>query len=219
MEEKLQSRSIHIVVFLLILILSLIVGFIWPDLHSKPSDLMSFLGFWITVFGLLVAIVEIIRLGYTSKGIIRAADAAFNDLKLQMELQEVRSCLEIINISISDLNANKQIPLVLISRIKQVYISVFPTEIKTSGTTQHHSMLIVNSYAHVNSSKRSPKASQYLKTTPPEIHDDHEPKKKPVDNNAPNEHKHKATLDALNTIHDELSMYAASKQSYKEVTP
>ncbi|MDN3220034.1 hypothetical protein [Pseudomonas nunensis] len=214
MEERLQSRSIHIFVFLIILILSIVVGIVWPDLRAKSTDIMAFLGFWVTVFGLCVAIVEIVRLGYTSKGIIKAADGAFNDLKLQMELQDVRSCLEIINISISDLKGNKQIPTVLISRIKQVYIAVFAGEMNTQGSAQHHNILIINSYVHVSAVKRQTRAPQYSLN---ENAGQQSTKKTNDTKDEGSEHKHKATLDALNKMHDELSMYAASKQLYKEV--
>lgn len=210
MEEKLQSRSIHFIVFLIILILSLVVGIIWPDLREKSTDIMAFLGFWVTVFGLCIAIAEIIRLGYTSRGIIKAANGAFNDLKLQMELQDVRSCLEIINISITDLKGNREVPTVLISRIKQVYIAVFSNEINTQDSIQHHNILMINSYVHVSAVKRQTKAALYNDALAQQSAKTTNDTKKET-----GENKHKETLDALNKMHDELSMYSASKQLYK----
>ena len=203
MKGSIKSRFIHVISLLVVVIFGLATIMAWPNLVEKQTDKLAFLGFWITLYGLIVAIVEVARLGALSDELIKSANSAYNALKLQTELQEVKSCLEIINTSVSELKNNKAIPIIFMSRIKQVYLSVFS---ETSASSEHdRNILLLNSYEHITASRR-PKVNSAWRYHP-SLHSVIQP--------ATQEHPYKITIDTLNRMHDELSRYSASKNGYR----
>lgn len=200
MKGILKSRAIHIITLAILAGLALLIAWQWPQLANKPKDMLAFIGFWVTTYGLTVAIIEIIRLESVSSANLKAATTSHNSLKLQIELQELTSCLEIINSSVSELTNQKAVPAIFISRIKKIYISIFPS--KSEDCPHHKNILILNSYQHVRQTRKS-KTNNYENYELTE--------NTPLKNN---EHPYKRTIEALNIMHDDLARYAASKSQY-----
>jgi hypothetical protein len=203
MKTILKSRIIHIITLVIITLIAAIVCVKSPELTGKATDTMAFLGFWITAYGLIVAILEVIRLSSVSEELRKAAAIAHNALLLQFELQEVKSCIEIINSSVADLSNKKAVPAIFISRIKQVYFAVF---VDDSYTPEHKkNILILNSYFHIS-------ASRVGKTAPNPAYQASSATENPLNSF---EHPYQKTIDTLKRIHDDLSQYSISKTTYK----
>lgn len=179
---------------------ALSIAWQWPLLADQPKDMLAYIGFWITTYGLIVAVIEIIRLESVSSASLKAATTSHNSLKLQLELQELTSCLEIINSSVSELTNQKAVPAIFISRIKKLYISIFPS--KSNDCPHNKNILILNSYQHIKQTRKSK----------PNIYGKHESTEDTTLNNS--EHPYKKTIEALNIMHDDLTRYAASKSQY-----
>jgi hypothetical protein len=203
MNVKIKSRLVHLLTLLVVVALAYIINLISPNLTDKATDTMAFIGFWVTVYGLLVAIFEIARLGSVSDEMLKTATSAYNGLKLQLELQEVASCLEIINSSVSELKSNKAVPIIFISRIKRVYFSVFP---EGQATKEHErNILLLNSYEHVSAVRKLKSSDNTLYQNTSQIDGSHKAR----------EHPYQTTIDTLKRMHDDLSKYSASKNAYK----
>ncbi|WP_282410058.1 hypothetical protein [Pseudomonas sp. PS02303] len=203
MKQKLQSRFVHLFALIIVIALAVTTRSIWPNLTEKPTDILAFVGFWVTLYGLSVAIFEIARIGSVSDSTLRAANNSYNGLKLQMELQEVKSCQEIINSSVSELRNKKAIPVIFLSRIKHVYLSVFPGEESTEDHKQN--ILRLNSYEYVTTPRKS-KTQAPTQIINPQY---------PLEKLGAKEHPYQMTIDTLNRMHDDLSRYSALKNDYK----
>lgn len=194
-----KTRFVHFFTLLVVVVLALVLDRIYPKLTEGATNALAFMGFWVTVYGLLVAIFEIVRLGSISKDLLKAATSSHNGLKLQLELQEVKSCLEIINTSVVELKSNRAVPIIFISRIKQVYFSVFP---EGKSTEEHEkNVLILNSYEHVTSVRKRKGGDGAAYSADAKLGEVLNPYQK--------------TIDVLKRMHDDLSKYCASKNGYK----
>ncbi|WP_152035002.1 hypothetical protein [Pseudomonas ovata] len=203
MKGCLKSRFVHLLSLIFLLLLAVILNSNYPKLTEKDTDVMAFVGFWVTVYGLFVAIFEIARLGSVSDDMAKAAAKSYNGLKLQLELQEVNSCLEIINSSVAELRNNRAVPVIFISRIKHIYFAVF-----TNGknTPEHdNNILILNSYEHVAAVRKPKGNAQAAYKNAPQV----------GGQDGSREHPYKTTIDVLKRMHDDLSRYSASKNTYK----
>ncbi|AHD17198.1 hypothetical protein C163_06800 [Pseudomonas sp. FGI182] len=163
---------------------------------------LGFLGFWITLYGLIVAILEIARTGSVTSQVARAAEASHNKLKQQIEHGETEACQELINLVLEDLIKKKAVSTIIITRIKQVYISRFS---KGNAPERYHDNLeILDSYEHVAQSRGK-------KTGPNPMYDTSQ---YPKANVAASEHPHKFTIDALKRMQNDLLAHSVAKHDY-----
>lgn len=196
------SRLVYIAILVLLTAGALFTAHKYPALHDTDVNTLGFLGFWLTLYGLIVAICEIVRNGSVAHQMARVAEASHNRLKRQMEHHEVQACIEIINSALSDLYNKKAVSVIFITRIKQGYISSF----SKAGIPDRYreNLNILNSYEHLVQSR-------VLKTkTNPNYAGSQYPKPNP---GAP-DNPYRLTIDTLKRMQDDLLMHSASKNEY-----
>ncbi|MBK4997315.1 hypothetical protein IAE39_005489 [Pseudomonas sp. S37] len=202
MKGKPLSRWIYLIYLLALALLAILACSTYPDLTEGPVNTLGFLGFWITLYGLIIAILEIARTGSVSRQIARAAQAAHNTLKNQIEHGETEACQELINLALQDLTKKKAVSVIIIARIKQVYISRFS---KGDAPDLYQDNLdMLDSYEHVAQSRGR-------RTGPNPMYDTSQ---YPSANAAASEHPHKLTIDALKRMQNDLLAHTVAKHDY-----
>lgn len=200
MKVNTLSRWIYLFIFLLLILLACIVGNFYPKLIEGPVNTLGFLGFWATSYGIVIAIFEIVRTGSIAAQMSCVAEDAHNRLKRKVEYGEMQACLEIINLALHDLQSKKAVPVILISRIKQVYISHFSKERLSKNYSDNLNLL--NSYEHIATTRGSKKV---------QANPDYSVGDEVSEPSLNNDHPYKLTIDTLKRMHDEISTHFASK--------
>jgi hypothetical protein len=202
MKGKLSSRWMYLVILSLLVIGALLSGNGYPTLIENAVNTFGFLGFWITLYGLIVAIFEIARTGSVANQMALAAETSHNSLKRQIEYHDIHGCVEMINLALSDLEKKKAVSVVSITRIKQGYISTFSKSGKSES--YDNNLKVLNSYEHItqsraNKGKANPKyaTGQY-----------------PLLKGSSADHPYKLTIDTLKKIQDEILTHLASRHDY-----
>lgn len=202
MKGKPLSRWVYLFFLVALVAIALAVAHFHPVLHTGAVNTLGFIGFWLTLYGLIVAIFEIARTGSVTHQMAHVAEASHNRLKRQMQHHEIQACLEIINAAVNDLNSKKAVPVIFIARIKQGYISSFSTH----GTPERYkeNLDILNSYEHVIQSR--PRKAQanpnYAASQSSEVGVE-----------ATNS-SYRMTIDTLKRMQDDLLTHSAAKHEY-----
>lgn len=202
MKGILSGRWMYLVILLPLLVVAFVSSSNYPTLLENAVNAFGFIGFWITLYGLIVAILEIARTGSVTNKMALAAEASHNSLKRQIEYHDIHGCVEMINLALGDLDKKKAVQIIIITRIKQGYISAFS---KVGMSDRYETNLkILNSYEHVAQSrsdktKANPKyaTSQY-----------------PNSKLDSGEHPYKLTIETLKLIQDEILTHLASRNEY-----
>lgn len=202
MKGKLSSRWMYLLILSLLVVGAFLSGNYYPTLLENAVNTLGFLGFWITLYGLIVAIFEIARNGSVANKMALAAEASHNSLKRQIEYHDIHGCVEMINLALSDLDKKKAVPVVSITRIKQGYISAFS---KTGKSGSYDANLkVLNSYVHVTQSRANKEKANPNYATG----------QYPAAKVSIADHPYKLTIETLKTIQDEILTHLASRHEY-----
>lgn len=202
MKGKLASRWMYLVILLLLAVGALLSGNGYPTLLENAVNTFGFLGFWITLYGLIVAIFEIARNGSVAAQMALAAEASHNSLKREIEYHDIHGCVEMINLALSDLDKKKAVSAVSITRIKQGYISTFSKAGKSES--YDNNLEVLNSYEHITQSRAS-----RAKANP-----NYDTGQYPSAKVGRADHPYKLTIDTLKRIQDEILTHLASRHEY-----
>jgi len=202
MKLKLLNRWIYLVILLLLLLGAFVIGNIYPSLLENPVNTLGFLGFWITLYGIVIAIFEIVRTGSIANQMAVVAKDSHNKLKRQIELQEIQDCIEMINSTLSDLQNRKAISIIFMTRIKKGYISIFSK--KEIPEFYQTNLNILNSYEHVTQSR-----NDKVKANPKYIAIQGTQTLSDIST-----HPYKLTIETLKRMMDEILTHTASKNEY-----
>ena len=130
------------------------------------------------------------------------AEDSHNKLKRQIELQEIQECIEMINLTLSDLQKRKSISIVFITRIKKSYISIFSK--KEIPELYQKNLNILNSYEYVTQSR-----NDKTKANPVYIVNKEQQVQSEV-----GDHPYRLTIETLKVMMDEILTHSASKNEY-----
>lgn len=200
MKGNLLSRWMYLLILVVLLLGAFCSGYSYPALLENAVNFFGFLGFWITLYGLIVAIFEIARTGSVAAQMALAAEASHNSLRRQVEFHDVHGYIEMINVVLSDLDKKKAVTAVSMTRIKQCYISIF-SKVEKSDNYEAN-LKVLNSYEYVAQSRGKAKANP-----------NYDASQHPAANTA-NVHPYKLTIDALKQMQDKILAYLASKHEY-----
>lgn len=202
MKVELFNRWIYIVILLLLALGAFIIGNNYPPLIENPVNTLGFLGFWITLYGIVIAIFEIVRTGSIANQMAVVAENSHNKLKRQIELQEIQDCIEMINLTLSDLQKRKAISVIFMTRIKKGYISIFAKH--EIPEVYQKNLNILNSYEYVTQT-RTDKTKANPKYA---INQEQQAKSEGGD------HPYKLTIETLKRMMDEILTHTATKNEY-----
>lgn len=202
MKGKLSSRWMYLLILSLLVVGAFLSGNGYPTLLENAVNTFGFLGFWITLYGLIVAIFEIARTGSVANQMALAAEASHNSLKRQIEYHDIHGCVEMINLALNDLDKKKAVSVVSITRIKQGYISTFSKAGKSGSYDTN--LKVLNSYEYVTQSRvNKAKANPNYATS-----------QYPAAKLGSADHPYKLTIDTLKKIQDEILTHLASRHEY-----
>ncbi|VVN10232.1 hypothetical protein PS664_03761 [Pseudomonas fluorescens] len=200
MKGNLLNRWMYLLIFFVLLVGAICFGFSYPALLENAVNFFGFLGFWITLYGLIVAILEIVRTGSVATQMALAAEVSHNSLRRQVEFHDAQGYIEMINEVLTDLDKKKAVKAASMARIKQCYIAIF---LKVERSNNYDDNLkVLNDYEYVAGSRNKAKANP-----------NYDASQHPAANTAA-VHPYKLTIDALKQIQDEILEYLASKHEY-----
>jgi len=147
------SRWVHIATLAVTVILFLAVSFAWPDLVSDPIKTFGTGGFFLTAFGLLFSIVEVMRTQSAALAAKEAARRAGDLARTPYNMRDVSECMTVIESVTHALNhggSPRQQPL---SRIIKLYTAVFQRTYADDTSPQRISLGVVQTYVAVKALK------------------------------------------------------------------
>ncbi|MBB6503721.1 hypothetical protein F4693_000676 [Sphingomonas endophytica] len=147
------NRGVHIVTFAATVISFLAVSLGWPELVGNPIQAFGTGGFFLTAFGLLFSIVEVMRAQSAALAAKEAARRAGNLARTPYNMRDVSECMTVIESVTHALNhggSPRQQPL---SRVIKLYTAVFQSAYADDGSLQRIRLGVVQTYVAVKALK------------------------------------------------------------------
>lgn len=161
-----SDRSIHVGTALLTILLCVISSGIWPDLFKDKPTSFSTVGFFITIYGVVFTIIEVLRAKAMAEV---AAETAVRTAKRVETLYDVRNlaeCQTLIENALDQLHEERTLSSSALSRIVKLYAAEFSTTYAQTTSRHRQHIGMVNSFAFSGRTK-SPKLANVgkLKST------------------------------------------------------
>lgn len=154
------SRWVHIATFAVTVISFLTISLKWPALISSPIQTFGTGGFFLTAFGLLFSIVEVMRTQSAALAAKEAARRAGDLARTPYNMRDVSECMTVIESVTHALNhggSPRQQPL---SRIIKLYTAVFQSAYADDSSPQRRRLGIIQTYV----AKKELKTGEHLLT-------------------------------------------------------
>jgi hypothetical protein len=152
---KKHPNLLHVYGFLLVAIISISCIYYEPKLVQDSVTALSTAGVFLTLYGLIVAIIEIQK----AKSLAQAAkDAATRTLKFTNTLtttKELTECQAILESSMASLDGGHPIPTYSLGRILALYSRLFEIESHPDDSPQRFNQAALQSYKHNQTGQNS----------------------------------------------------------------
>jgi hypothetical protein len=157
---KATDKWAHTINLLVIIVIGLIVVLSEPILVKDIPTTFGTLGFFITAYGVIFAIVELLRVQNATTLANLEAKKVFSTLNNLITAREIMDCQHAVRMAIASLDENKPIATVLIVDIIKFYSQVFHAEVILDDSSQRKNRSIIQSYSF-NPNINSPNAGTY----------------------------------------------------------
>jgi hypothetical protein len=137
-------RWIHFFSFLFVLVLGCVLCAYWPTMLKDSPTALSTIGTFVTIWGVMVAIAELIRLESAADASRQAAQRVFNEISRIDKVSQITQCEHLIKAANDCVDEKRHIPIAVIGQIITLYSGLFSAEL-SNNTSVHRfnrSMLV-----------------------------------------------------------------------------
>lgn len=143
---NLNSRWIHIIVFFVCFIGAGILIFYFPDLKKDQPTALGSAGVFLTLYGVIFAIIELSRLKSASHLANKEARRVFDIVTNLATAREIIECQTKIEIAVEAIDAKMIIPSASLCSIVKLYSQVFHHEVGDENSEHRKNRSTVQSY-------------------------------------------------------------------------
>lgn len=141
-----NSRWMHVIAFFICLAGSAILMWCFPDLRKGQSATLGSAGVFITLYGVIFAIIEVFRLRSASDLAEKEAKRVFNSITNLVTAREIIECQTKIEIAVAAIDEKRTIPSASLCSIVKLYSQVFHNEVGDEKSEHRKNRSVVQSY-------------------------------------------------------------------------
>lgn len=158
---NLNSRWMHIIAFSACFIGAGGLIFLFPDLKKDQPTTLGTAGVFLTLYGVIFAIIELVRLKSASYLANKEARRVFDTVTNLVTAREIIECQTKIEIAVEAIDEKRAIPSASLCSIVKLYSQVFHNEVGDENSEHRRNRSIVQSY-YING-RPPPKTSENTK--------------------------------------------------------
>jgi hypothetical protein len=162
---------IHWLAALLTTIVAAIVMWLIPALRHDAASSFSTLGVFLTLYGVLFAIIEVLRIQAAAALAAQAARDARELVQSAYSLRDASECLSCIDFALRGLDAGDSVPSAALNQITRLYAAEFQSELNDETSSQRRNIAMLQSYVNARR-PGAPRSTQSLQTTLMEMSSD-----------------------------------------------
>ena len=157
--KKLISRWIHAVVALVVVVVLFLSLYFVPDLHKDKAILFGTVGGFATIYGVLFAIVEVMRTQAVAVLTEEASKKVLGQVEGLHGMTQIAECQAAIGIATDMIDRGEEISLAALTQIVKMYSLKFHCELQNAESEQRANIAILQSYATVKGNSRGSKTA------------------------------------------------------------
>jgi hypothetical protein len=140
------AKIIHLLAALITIVVAIACAAGLPDLHKDtPTTFGTITGF-LTVYGVVFAIIELFRTRAAAELAAREASRASNTVRAFYDLRNVSECQSSIEHTLNDMANNGQVSLSILSRIVKLYVAEFSIEYQDDRSVHRKYIATIESF-------------------------------------------------------------------------
>jgi hypothetical protein len=141
------SKYIHFFTFMAFALGGLLLKYEVPTLVRDPPTTVGTVGTLVTIYGVVFAIIELIRMRTATKQAVEAARKVFDSFATLVTAREITECQVGIQIAVDALDECRAIPSSLIVQIVKLYSQVFHKELADETSLHRRNRSTIESYS------------------------------------------------------------------------
>lgn len=146
---NIQSKSIHFFSALAFCIICLAISAIWrAELYDNVLTTFSAIGTFLTAYGLIFAIIELLRAKEASERVNAAAEKAFATVNSLVTAREIIECQNTIKNAMDSIDEKNWISGRSLQQILQLYSQIFHTQIADEKSKHRKNKSTLESYSY-----------------------------------------------------------------------
>jgi hypothetical protein len=131
-----ENKWSHAICLLFVLVMASITIHFEPTYVTGPINTLGTIGFFSTLYGVLFAIVELLRAKTASTLATNEAKRVFSVVTSIITAREIAECQGVINMAASAIDEGKTIPSATLCQIIKIYSQVYHAEL-TNPESEH----------------------------------------------------------------------------------
>lgn len=159
-----NQRILHVGTFIVTLLLCILTIRHYPTLNESRLIEFSIVSGYLTLYGVMVAIIEVIKTKSAAEEANKRAAAVFKKMDDLYGLRDITTCLSAIEMAIDSVNRGEHISASSLMTISKVYCSVFHEEIANENSEHRKNNSLLNSFSHAAESSSIRNKTKLKKT-------------------------------------------------------
>jgi hypothetical protein len=141
-----HSKKVHLIAVALCFVVAVLVVVLFPGLRKDESALLGTAGAFITLYGVIFAIIEVLRLKSASKLAEDEARRVFDSVVNLVTAREIIECQTKIEHAVEAIDENRLVPSASLCGIVKLYSQVFHEEVGKEESEHRRHRSTVESY-------------------------------------------------------------------------
>jgi hypothetical protein len=142
-----HSRWAHFVVALITVLLGFVTAWSWPGLVKDAPTAFGTIGFFVTLYGVVFAIIEVLRLKAAAELAMKAAKKAARRIEALYDARNSAECQTLIENVLNRLDEDGTLSASSLGRIVKLYAAEFSTTYELETSPHRTRVATVNSFA------------------------------------------------------------------------
>lgn len=143
---SMKSRWWHFLSLLIVTVSGFMAITFSPDLWQDDLAKLGSVGFFVTLYGLLFTIVEVLRLNSLTQATSAVADKVYNVITNLSSIKEITECQAKIESALTSLDEGAFIPSTTMLSIVKTYSAIFYLEMKDDQSVYRKNSGLLESY-------------------------------------------------------------------------
>ena len=140
------GRWVHLVSLVVILVLGIWMGRAYPNLVKDEVTTFSYFVGWGTIYGLIVALAEILRLNGVSREVARAVSESTKSAVNEYDRENLAECRSLITAALENLQQESAVAYSTLNRISYLYSSYFSEDYKKDDSEVRKHCLVISGF-------------------------------------------------------------------------
>lgn len=144
------SKNAHLYTFFLIFLAAYFLVYLFPDIWNSNVTKFATIGFFITFYGVVFTIVEVIRTKSATQLVSDESGKILRKVDNLAGLRLLNECQAAIDLAIRVIDNRGKIPLSMLTTILKIYTEHFHKELEDPKSTHRRNSAMLQSFAEAS---------------------------------------------------------------------